>query len=268
MEPIIIAENLVKEFKISRKEPGLKGTIKALFSNEKEIKKAVDGVSFSVCKGEIVGYIGKNGAGKSTTIKMLTGILIPTRGRCVVNGIEPYQCRQQNAQNIGVVFGQRTQLWWNLPLIESFTVLKNIYQVSDRDYKDRMEFINNILEIGGFQNVPVRALSLGQRMRADVAAALIHNPKILYLDEPTIGLDVLVKNKIRTAIKELNREFKTTIILTTHDMTDIEELCEHIIIIEKGKIIYNDILANLLKIGSLSEVVKNIFTNGELEHES
>lgn len=267
MEPIISVEHLLKEFKTSKKYPGLKGTIQSLFTNEKIIKRAVDDISFSINEGEIVGYIGGNGAGKSTTIKMLAGILVPTSGKCFVKGIEPYKNRQKNAQNIGVVFGQRTQLWWDLPLIESFTVLKGIYQVSNDDYEKRMEFINDVLEIEEFENNPVRTLSLGQRMRADVAAAFIHNPKVLYLDEPTIGLDVVVKDKMRKAIRELNRNFKTTIILTTHDMVDIEELCNHIIIIDNGKIIFNDMLQVLQKQGELTQVVKKIFMGGELKRD-
>lgn len=263
MAPIITAQHLVKDFKTNKKYPGLRGTIKSLFSNEKIIKRAVDDVSFTIQEGEIVGYIGSNGAGKSTTIKMLTGILVPTEGTCCVNGLEPYTNRQENARNIGVVFGQRTQLWWDLPLVESFTVLKGIYQVSDYDYRQRMEFVNDILGIQDFENSAVRTLSLGQRMRADVAAALIHNPKVLYLDEPTIGLDVVVKDKMRDAIRELNRNFHTTIILTTHDMIDIEELCNHIIIIDSGKIIFDDMLQVLQAQGELTEVVKKIFMEGE-----
>lgn len=268
MEPIVIAEHLEKEFRTNKKYPGLKGTIKSLFSNEKVVKKAVDDVSFAIREGEIAGFIGSNGAGKSTTIKMLTGILVPTGGKCYVDGVEPYRNRQLNARNIGVVFGQRTQLWWDLPLTESFTVLKEIYQVSDADYKKRMEFFYDVLEIGDFENSPVRTLSLGQRMRADVAAALIHNPKVLYLDEPTIGLDVVVKDKMQKAIRELNRNFHTTVLLTTHDMGDIEELCSHIIIIDSGRIIYDDTLHRLQEKGELTEIVKKIFTKGEAGYES
>lgn len=265
MSTVITAMQLSKEFKVSRKEPGLRGTVKSLLFNEKIVKKAVENVSFQIENGEIVGFIGKNGAGKSTTIKMLTGILVPTSGTCYVNGIEPYRNRQKNAQDIGVVFGQRTQLWWDLPLVESFTVLKGIYQVSDFDYKNRMEFINDILGIREFESDPVRTLSLGQRMRADIAAAIIHNPKVLYLDEPTIGLDVVVKDKMRKAIRELNRNFGTTIILTTHDMTDIERLCRHIIIIDDGKIIFDDGLEILQEKGELTETVKQIFTGRKLD---
>lgn len=236
---MIHVENLTKEFKFYKKKPGFKGTVKGLFSKDVEVKRAVDNINFHIDEGEIVGYIGANGAGKSTTIKMMTGILVPTSGKCTVNGIVPYKERQKNAKQIGVVFGQRTQLWWDLPLTETFSILKEIYDVSDEDYKKRMAFFNEVLEINEFINSPVRTLSLGQRMRADLAAALINNPKILYLDEPTIGLDVIVKENIRKAIKEINKEYKTTVILTTHDLSDIEELCNRIIIIDKGKVVYD-----------------------------
>lgn len=236
---MIEVQNLCKEFKTSKKYPGLRGAVKSLFTTENVIKKAVQDVSFRIKEGEIVGYIGSNGAGKSTTIKMMTGILVPTSGTCFVNGIEPYKHRTENAKHIGVVFGQRTQLWWDLPLTETFTVLKEIYQVNDADFKSRMSFINEVLGIKEFENNTVRTLSLGQRMRADLGAALIHNPKVLFLDEPTIGLDVVVKDKIRKAILEMNREYKTTILLTTHDMQDIETLCQHIIIIDDGRKIYD-----------------------------
>ena len=236
---MIEVNHISKEFVSPKKYPGLKGAIKGLFSNEKVRKLAVDDISFSIGDGEIVGYIGSNGAGKSTTIKMMTGILTPSKGECLVNGVNPSKNRMQNAQNIGVVFGQRTQLWWDLPLSESYTILKEIYNVSDEDYKSRMEFLNKVLDLPEFFDRPVRTLSLGQRMRADLGAALIHNPKVLYLDEPTIGLDLVVKDKIREAIREINEEFNSTVILTTHDIGDIEELCSRIIIIDEGKKIYD-----------------------------
>lgn len=236
---MIDVQNLCKEFKSSKKYPGLRGAVKSLFTTETVIKKAVQDVSFHINEGEIVGYIGSNGAGKSTTIKMMTGILVPTSGKCLVGGIEPYKHRTENAKHIGAVFGQRTQLWWDLPLTETFSVLKEIYQVNDADFKMRMSFINDVLGIKEFENNTVRTLSLGQRMRADLGAALIHNPKVLYLDEPTIGLDVVVKDKIRRAILEMNKEYKTTVLLTTHDMQDIETLCQHIIIIDDGRKIYD-----------------------------
>ena len=242
---MIKVENITKEFKSNKKYPGFKGAIKSFFSTEYIIKKAVDDISFNIEDGEIVGYIGANGAGKSTTIKMMTGILTPTSGKITVNGLVPYEKRKENAKNVGVVFGQKTQLWWDLPLSETFTLLKEIYDVTDEDFKERMEFFNSTLSLEDFMLTPVRSLSLGQRMRADIAAALIHNPKVIYLDEPTIGLDVMVKEKVRNAIREINKKYKTTIILTTHDLNDIEELCSRIIIIDNGKKIYD---------GSLEEI--------------
>ena len=186
-----------------------------------------------------MGYIGANGAGKSTTIKMMTGILTPSSGRIIVDGVVPYENREKNAKNIGVVFGQKTQLWWDLPVSETFPLLKDIYGVSDEEYEERMNYFKEILGLDEFFLSPVRTLSLGQRMRADLAAALIHNPKIIYLDEPTIGLDVVVKESVRKAIKNINEKYGTTIILTTHDLNDIEELCNRIITIDKGKKIYD-----------------------------
>ncbi len=236
---MIRVENLTKEFKINKKYPGFKGAIKSFFSTEHITKRAVDDISFEINDGEIVGYIGANGAGKSTTIKMMTGILTPTSGKVTVNGITPYENREKNAKNIGVVFGQKTQLWWDLPISETFSLLKDIYDISDNDFEERMNFFKKVLGLEEFFLNPVRTLSLGQRMRADLAAALIHNPKVIYLDEPTIGLDVVVKESVRKAIKEINKKYGTTIILTTHDLNDIEELCNRIIIIDKGKKIYD-----------------------------
>lgn len=236
---MIKVENLSKEFKISKKYPGFKGALRSFFSTEYTIKKAVDDISFEINDGEIVGYIGANGAGKSTTIKMMTGILTPSSGRIIVDGVVPYENREKNAKNIGVVFGQKTQLWWDLPVSETFPLLKDIYGVSDEDYEERMNYFKEILGLDEFFLSPVRTLSLGQRMRADLAAALIHNPKIIYLDEPTIGLDVVVKESVRKAIKDINEKYGTTIILTTHDLNDIEELCNRIIIIDSGKKIYD-----------------------------
>lgn len=242
---MIEVNNLCKEFVKYEKQPGLWGTIKGFFNAKKVVKKAVDGISFKIDEGEIVGYIGANGAGKSTTIKILTGILTPTSGDVLVNGIVPYKDRTKNAYNIGVVFGQRTQLWWDLPLIESFGILKEIYKISDEVYEERMKFFNEVLEIDEFIKSPVRTLSLGQRMRADIVASLLHNPKVLYLDEPTIGLDVVAKKKMRDAIKFMNKKFNTTVILTTHDLDDIEELCNRIIIIDNGKVMYEGTLSDI-----------------------
>lgn len=256
---MIEVNHICKEFISAKKYPGLKGALKGLFSREKTCKVAVDDISFRIGKGEIVGYIGSNGAGKSTTIKMMTGILTPTKGTCRVNGIEPCKNRKKNAKNIGVVFGQRTQLWWDLPLSESFTILKEIYDVSDEDYRERMKFLNRVLGLEEFFSQPVRNLSLGQRMRADLGAALLHNPPVLYLDEPTIGLDLVVKDNIRAAIKEINEKYRTTVVLTTHDIEDIEELCSRILIIDEGKLIYDGSLTELKeRYGTTRKVVMEV----------
>ena len=245
MENMIYAENLRKEFKKIIKEPGLKGSVKSLFKPKKEIITAVDDISFTVPKGEILGFIGPNGAGKSTVIKMLTGILMPTSGMCRINGQIPQKDRKNYVREIGVVFGQRTQLWWDLALRETYAVLKEIYQVPDEQYHKRMAFLNEVLELDDFIASPVRTLSLGQRMRADIAASLLHSPKVLFLDEPTIGLDVVVKENIRSAIRKINEEEGTTVILTTHDLADIEFLCERIVMIDKGKKVYDGSLSGL-----------------------
>jgi ABC-2 type transport system ATP-binding protein len=242
---MIEVSHVSKDFIKYEKEKGLKGLLKGFFNAKKIVYKAVDDISFTIKEGEMVGYIGANGAGKSTTIKMLTGILTPTHGEIVVNGIVPSKDRQANAKTIGVVFGQRTQLWWDLPLIESFSVLKEIYQVSEEDFNQRMALFNEVLGLNEFIKSPVRTLSLGQRMRADIAASLLHNPKVLYLDEPTIGLDVSAKLAMRQAIKKMNETFNTTLILTTHDMDDIEDLCSRIMILDHGKIIYDGDLSKI-----------------------
>ena len=242
---MIYVNDLSKEFKKAIKEPGLKGSIKALFKPKNEIIKAVDGISFHVEKGEILGFIGPNGAGKSTVIKMLTGILTPTSGTCEINGYIPQKDRQKYVKEIGVVFGQRTQLWWDLALRETYAVLKEIYNVPDDEYKKRMAFLNEVLELDDFIASPVRTLSLGQRMRADIAASLLHNPKVLFLDEPTIGLDVVVKDNIRHAIQKINAEEGTTVILTTHDLSDIELLCNRIVMIDKGKKVFDGQISDL-----------------------
>ena len=242
---MIYVNDLSKEFKKAIKEPGLKGSIKALFKPKNEIIKAVDGISFHVGKGEMLGFIGPNGAGKSTVIKMLTGILTPTSGTCEINGYIPQKDRQKYVKEIGVVFGQRTQLWWDLALRETYAVLKEIYNVPDDEYKKRMAFLNEVLELDDFIASPVRTLSLGQRMRADIAASLLHNPKVLFLDEPTIGLDVVVKDNIRHAIQKINAEEGTTVILTTHDLSDIELLCNRIVMIDKGKKVFDGQISDL-----------------------
>jgi ABC-2 type transport system ATP-binding protein len=242
---MIRVEHLKKDFVKYEKQSGLLGMAKAFFNAKKVIVPAVNDISFTIQDGEIVGYIGANGAGKSTTIKMLTGILTPSSGLIEINGIVPYKERTKNAYQIGVVFGQRTQLWWDLPLAESYTILKEIYGVSDADFQTRMAFFEEIFELSQFIKSPVRQLSLGQRMRADIVASLLHNPNVLFLDEPTIGLDVVAKNQMRQAIKRLNKEFNTTVILTTHDLDDIALLANRIIMIDKGTIIYQGTLEEL-----------------------
>ena len=252
---MIHAENLTKHFKKTIKQPGLKGSVKSLFCPKTEIVKAVNGISFHVDKGEILGFIGPNGAGKSTVIKMLTGILTPTGGSCIINGQNPQKNRKRYVKEIGVVFGQRTQLW-DLPLTETYTVLKEIYDIDDDRYKKQMKFLDEVLELTPFIKSPVRTLSLGQRMRADIAASLLHNPKVLFLDEPTIGLDVVVKDNIRKAITYINQEEDTTVILTTHDLDDISTLCKRIVMIDHGKKVYDGSLYHLKqKYGQMRELV-------------
>jgi ABC-2 type transport system ATP-binding protein len=236
---IIQVEHLRKVFQIQRKEPGLKGAVRALFMPGYEDKVAVDDVSFDIEIGEMVGYIGVNGAGKSTTIKMLTGILVPTGGRVDVLGRDPYKDRIANAREIGVVFGQRTQLWWDLAFIESLNLVAKIYQVPEARYKQLLDRFAETLDLKELLHIPIRNMSLGQKMRAELAATLIHEPRVVYLDEPTIGLDLIVKERIREFIKEQNRTKSTTVVLTTHDLGDIEELCRRVIIIDAGRLIYD-----------------------------
>ncbi len=245
MSDIITIKNITKEFKVLNRHEGLKGSIKDLFSRDYKIVRAVDNISMTVGQGEIVGYLGPNGAGKSTTIKMMTGILEPTSGEILVGGNVPYKERAKNAQEIGVVFGQRSQLWWALPLVESFKILKDIYGVSDEDYESMMELYRSLVDIDALLHKPVRQMSLGQRTLSDILAAFLHNPKIVFLDEPTIGLDVSMKAKIRLLIKELNRVKNTTVILTTHDMGDVDALCQRIVIIDKGRMLYDNDIEHL-----------------------
>jgi len=261
---IIKVENLCKEFRQRKGREGLNGAIRDLFNREYRIVKAVDGISFSIEKGEIIGYIGPNGAGKSTTIKMLTGILVPTSGNVEVSGLVPYKNRQQNAKRIGVVFGQRTQLWWDIPVSETLSLMRYIYNVPEKQYHDNLRIFSEILGLDEFIHAPVRQLSLGQRMRADISCALLHNPDILYLDEPTIGLDVVVKEKIREFIREINRTRSTTVILATHDMSDIERLSSRVMVINHGQIMYEGNLDSLKrKYGTEETVVADIL--GKIE---
>ena len=252
---MIEVNKLRKEFKKTLKDPGLKGSIKSLFKPKSEKVIAVKDISFEVPKGEILGFIGPNGAGKSTVIKMLTGILTPTSGSCTINGKNPTENRKSYVKEIGVVSGQRTQLWWDLPLRETYGVLKEIYEVPEDSYKKRMAFLNEVLDLDSFITSPVRTLSLGQRMRADIAASLLHSPKVLFLDEPTIGLDVVVKDNIRKAIEYINRQEKTTVILTTHDLADIELLADRIVMIDKGTNVFDGSISELkTKYGQIREL--------------
>lgn len=244
-EYAIIMNGIVKEFKVLNRREGLKGSLMDLFSRDYSIVTAVDNISVKIPKGQIVGYLGPNGAGKSTTIKMMTGVLEPTRGDIVVNGCIPYKNRTGNAEKIGVVFGQRSQLWWSLPLIESFKLLKEIYLIPDDKYNEMMELYSSIVDLEPLLHKTVRQMSLGQRTLSDILAAFLHDPQIVFLDEPTIGLDVSMKSKIRELIKELNKRKQTTVILTTHDMGDVDALCERIVIIDHGKMIYDNDMDHL-----------------------
>jgi ABC-2 type transport system ATP-binding protein len=237
--PLIHIHDLSKHFKILNRREGLGGAFRDLFSGDYRTVAAVAGISFDIEPGEIVGYIGPNGAGKSTTIKMMTGILKPTGGTILVNGLAPYANRIRQAQIMGVVFGQRTQLWWDLPVIESFKILKEIYKVDQPTFDRHMGLFDELVGLKALYSQQARTLSLGQRMLCDISASFLHNPQVVFLDEPTIGLDVAVKAKIRAVIQELNRARRTTIILTTHDLGDVEALCQRIIIIDKGRILYD-----------------------------
>ena len=251
----IEARNLRKEFRVFERREGVWGAFKDLFHREYHTLAAVDGINLSIEPGEFIGYIGPNGAGKSTTIKMMTGILVPTSGEIVAAGYRPYEDRTRYTKSIGVVFGQRTQLWWDIAVIESFKLLRRIYDVDERDFRERLGLFQSLLGLDEFLHTPVRKLSLGQRMRCDIAASLLHHPPILFLDEPTIGLDVVAKDKIREFLKEINRTLKTTILLTTHDLSDIEELCRRIVIIDHGRLLYDGSLGDLReRVGRFNQI--------------
>jgi ABC-2 type transport system ATP-binding protein len=243
--PQIIVENLSKTFRVTRRPPGLWGSVRGLFRRQHREVKALDGVSFSIDRGELVGYIGPNGAGKSTTVKILSGILVPDTGRVVISGRTPWLDRIEHVRKIGVVFGQRTQLWWDLPVLESFDLLRDIYSVPEKDYRRTRDELIALLDLEPILYTAVRQLSLGQRMRCDLAAALLHQPDILFLDEPTIGLDAISKLAVREFIGRLNREHGVTVILTTHDMDDIEVLCRRVMVIGDGRILSDGTLSEL-----------------------
>jgi len=243
--PKILVENLTKSFKVAERTPGFWGAVKGIVHRRYRTVNALDGISFSIEPGELVGYIGPNGAGKSTTVKVISGILVPDSGRCEIDGIVPWVSRTQHVNAIGVVFGQLTQLWWDLPVIESFDLLKDIYRIPADAYETTRSDLVDRLDLGGFLDVPVRQLSLGQRMRRDIAASLLHSPNILFLDESTIGLDAVSKLAVRDFVKHLNREHGGTVILTTHDMDDIEALCTRIMVIGEGRILSDSTIDEL-----------------------
>jgi ABC-2 type transport system ATP-binding protein len=261
--PLISVHALSKHYRSFKRREGILGGLRNLFHREYQSVKAVENVNFEIGRGEMVGYIGPNGAGKSTTIKMLTGILVPTSGEILSNGFVPWKQRAAYVKTIGVVFGQRTQLWWDIAAIESFKLLRRIYDVSQRDYDERMELFNQVLGLKDLLDVPVRKLSLGQRMRCDLAAALLHNPPILFLDEPTIGLDVVAKDHIRQFLRAINQRYKTTVLLTTHDLDDIEELCRRIMIIDRGTVLYDGPLARLKEQFLRTKQIKFILRDGD-----
>ena len=264
---MIQVKDLYKEYRVAEKGKGLSGTVKGLFKSEKKIIKAVNGLNFSVEKGEILGFIGPNGSGKSTTIKMMTGILTPTSGQVLINGRDIAKERKEAVREIGVVFGQRTQLNWDLRLEESFELLRHIYRVDKKKYKETLEIMDSILGIGELLNKPVRQMSLGQRVKGDLTAAMIHSPKILFLDEPTIGLDVGSKYALRKFIKEINEIKNTTIILTTHDLGDIQELCERLIIINGGVMVEDGRLSELTeRLAPYRTLVVEYYTTCAPEH--
>ena len=251
----IEVKKVSKEFKVNKRSAGIPGMIANMFVPKFEIKKAVNDLSFTIEKGEMVGFIGPNGAGKSSTIKMLSGILCPDKGSITVGGFVPYKQRKSYVGNIGVVFGQKSQLQWDLPVIDSFELLRAIYRIPEEKYKRNLDRFTEMLDMKSFINQPVRQLSLGQRMRSDIVASLLHSPEIVFFDEPTIGVDIIGKETIRSFIKELNEQDKVTMIFTTHDMQDIEQTCKRIIIIDKGSLMYD---------GSLQEIRSKYGTSRRL----
>lgn len=265
MEDIIMVQGIRKYYKIAKRDKGLSASLQYLFNRKYEIKKAVDEVSFSIKRGEIVGFIGPNGAGKSTTIKILSGILYPDAGDVKIKGFIPYRQRKQYVKHIGVVFGQKSQLNWDLPLIESFELMKFIYRIPQKKYEENLKLFTELLDMADFINQPVRQLSLGQRMRGDIVAALLHSPEIVFLDEPTIGLDVVAKEKIREFIRYINEEEQTTIIFTTHDMQDIEKVCNRLIIIDQGKKIYDGSIGQIKNRYANSKTIEILLENDEKE---
>lgn len=257
---MIEVKDLKKTFKVARREAGFGEAVKALFHREYELIHALDGVSFSIADGEMVGYIGPNGAGKSSTIKVLSGILTPDSGTCLVDGRVPWKDRKAHVKGIGVVFGQRSQLWWDVPVMDSFELLREIYSIPGEVYRKNLSELTEVLDLGKIVRTPARQLSLGQRMRCEIAASLLHDPKVLFLDEPTIGLDAVSKLAVRDFIKRRNRDWGTTVILTTHDMQDIEALASRIILIGKGRILLDGTLDDIRRGGEhIDETVAELY---------
>lgn len=253
---IISLQGIYKSFRVARRTAGLQQALKSLFVREHTIVEALKDISFTIREGEIAGYIGPNGAGKSTTIKMMTGILVPDQGSCTILGYTPWKDRIDYVRHIGVVFGQRSQLWWDVPVIDSFELLKDIYRISEAEYRTNLEQLTETLELQTLLHTPVRQLSLGQRMRCELAASLLHGPDILFLDEPTIGLDAVSKIAVRQFIQTINQERGVTVILTTHDMYDIEALADRILMIGKGTILYDGTLRELRSRFGTQRIVK------------
>lgn len=264
MTSYITVKNLKKEFKVPIRKSGVKEALKSFVKRDYKVIHAIDDISFSINKGEIVGYIGPNGAGKSTTIKILTGVLVPTSGSCTIGGITPWKSRKEYVSKIGVVFGQRSQLWWDIPALDTFDLLADIYKLDKQKYYKNRDELIKLLRIEDIVQVPVRQLSLGQRMRCEIAASLLHNPEILFLDEPTIGLDAVSKNIVRDFIKKINKERNVTVILTTHDMTDIETLAKRVILIGKGKVLYDGVLTKLKRRYDINKYI-HIVTNDKID---
>ena len=256
---MIRVKGISKTFKVAKRNKGVVSAAKSMFRREYKYIKAVDNIEFAVNRGEIVGYIGPNGAGKSTTIKIMSGILVPDCGECEINGYVPWKNRRQYVSNIGVVFGQRTQLWWDVPIADSFELLKSIYKIPEVKYKESLGLLTETLELTDFMDTPLRQVSLGQRMRAEIAASLLHEPQILFLDEPTIGLDAVSKLAVRKFIKTINEQKKITVILTTHDMNDIEALTNRVILIGKGRILYDGKMQEIKRGFDTYRTVKFIF---------
>lgn len=258
--PMIEVSHLRKTFRVARRDKGFGNAVKALFRREYEEIHALNGISFSIGEGEMVGYIGPNGAGKSSTIKVLSGVLTPDGGECRVDGRVPWKQRVKHVAQIGVVFGQRSQLWWDVPVVDSFELLKDIYRIPEDVYRRNVDELTQLLDLSQLLRTPVRQLSLGQRMRCEIAASLLHSPKILFLDEPTIGLDAVSKLAVRDFVKRLNQERKTTVILTTHDMQDIEALASRVLLIGKGKILLDGILDDIRRGGEqIDETLAHLY---------